>query len=305
VVAARPAARQRRRASDRRRAATLGVVAAVAAAAAAAVLAVAPAGHNSPIAPAVANGQTLVLLADKVAAAPRHGDATLVYHRNAIRGEGSFTGADLYLDNGLYYYAPTPAGLPAAVKAGPQDFSLKHIITAMARASSADPDAARAAFLRAADPLYGGDVQHESRTQQDNVIWVAAIDVLGAAYGRPPVLAGTLRALSTVHGVTVKHSTLHGVPTLEIAMFVPKETANIARLRRVLRAKLKAAGHLNQAQRTALQKLDSHVHKTSTPAHFMRATLNDRTGAFLRYTDIGLVVTYHVSRVNAATYRAR
>ena len=51
----------------------------------------------------------------------------------------------------------------------------------------------------------GGNIQHGSEAQQDNIIWVSGIDVFGAAYGRPPVLAGLLRALSTVHGVTVKH----------------------------------------------------------------------------------------------------
>lgn len=122
------------------------------------------------------------------------------------------------------------------------------------------------------------------------------------------MLAATLRALSTMHGVTVTYGTYHGVRTLEIAMKVPAQTSNLARLKRVLDAKRRAAGHLNRAEATALQNLaakQSHVVKSTIPAHFMRATLDARTGALVRYTDIGLVVTYEVSRVNAARYGAR
>ena len=276
VVAAPSAERPRRRRigvfSRPRRAITMAAaVAVVAVAGYAATLAVGPSSHDSAIGPAVANAEPLVLLADTVAATPRTGDATLIFHRNAIQGEGTFTGADLYLDNGLYFYADTPSGLTAAVESGPQDYSIKPILDAMAAPASADAQAARAAFLKAADPLYGGDVQHESAARQDNVIWVAGMDVLGAAYGRPAVLAGTLRALSTVHGVSVTHGSLSGVKTLVIAMKVPVTASE----------------------------------KGSFAADTMRATVDARTGALLRYTDIGLVVTYHVSRVDAGRYGVR
>jgi hypothetical protein len=317
VVAAPSAARPRRRsigvmARPGRGLALAATLAVVAAAAITATLAVAPRlgrdGIDSPISPGVANAQTLVLLANHVAAFPRHGNATLVVHSNATRGQRPFTGADLYLDNGRYYYAETPAGLPAAVKGGPEDYSLKPIVDAMAAVSSAAPRAARAAFLKAANPLYAGDVQHESAARQDNVIWVSGIDVLGAAYGRPAALAGTLRALATVRGVTVTHGSFHGTPTLDIAMWVPAQTANIAKPSRALVARLRVTGNVAQANAAARQRLvapPSSVGKSSIPAHFMRATVNARTGALMRYTDIGLVVTYHVSRVNAARYGGR
>ena len=67
-------------------------------------------------------------------------------------GERTFTGADLYLDNGRYYYAGRRPGLAAAIKSGPQDYSIKPIIDAMTATSNAAPKAARAAFLKAADP---------------------------------------------------------------------------------------------------------------------------------------------------------
>ena len=162
VVAAPAPARPRRRrpitfARPRRVMAMAAGVALVAAAGVTAMLVVSPhVGHNgidSAIAPGVADAHTLVLLANHVAAAPVQGDATLVFHSNAAANEQPFTGADLYLDNGRYYYAPTPKGLPAAAKAGPQDYSLKPIVDAMAATSNADPQAARAAFLKAADPV--------------------------------------------------------------------------------------------------------------------------------------------------------
>ena len=282
-------------------------VALVAAAGVTAMLVVSPhVGHNgidSAIAPGVADAHTLVLLANHVAAAPVQGDATLVFHSNAAANEQPFTGADLYLDNGRYYYAPTSKGLPAAAKAGPLDYTLKPIVDAMAATSNADPKAARVAFLKAADPEWGGDLQHASRATQDNVIWVSGIDVLGAAYGRPPVLAGLLRALSTVRGVRVTHG-----------RYQRADPRNRDEGRRSNhrpsspegRARFQVEG-LTRAQAAIQRKLAGKPGSKpiNIPAHVMRAIVNAHTGAMLRYTDIGLVVTYHVSRVNAAHFGAR
>jgi hypothetical protein len=312
MVAPAPARPHRRRttafARPRRIVAMAAGVAIVAAAGVTATLAVSHhAGNNgieSAIAPGVANAHTLVLLANHVAASPIKGDATLVFHSNVAANEQPFTGADLYLDNGRYYYAPTPKGLPAAAKAGPQDYTLKPIIDAMAATSNADPRAARAAFLKAADPEWGGHLQRASSALQDNVIWVSGIDVLGAAYGRPPVLAGMLRALSTVRGVSVTHARYHGVATLEIAMKVAAQTISPKAQKHALDSKMK---RLTRAQAATQRKLAGKPGSKpiTVPTHFTRATVNAHTGALLRYTDIGLVVTYHVSRVNAAHYGAR
>jgi hypothetical protein len=267
------------------------------------------AGPHSVLSPGVADAQSLVLLANHVATAPLKGDATLVFHGNSAKSEKPFTGADLYLDNGRYYYAMTPAGLPAAIKAGPQDYTLKPMIMAMSRVSSSDPQVARDAFLKAADPEWGGNIQHSPTATQDNVIWVSGIDVLGAGYGRPAVLAGMLRALATVHGVSVTHSHLNGAPTLEISMYVPRQTTDPKLVKRAIEQRIKAAGgHITRAERTALAKLAAQGRKLgrrTIPAHFMRATVDANTGALLRYTDIGLVVTYHVSRVDVAKFGGR
>ena len=72
------------------------------------------------------------------------------------------------------------------------------------------------------------------------------------------MLAGTLRALSTVRGVTVKHSTYQGVKTLDIALWLPKTVANYPALKRSLEAKIRAnGGHPTARQKALLQKLDA------------------------------------------------
>lgn len=265
----------------------------------------------SVLTPDQAYAQPLLTLATHVAATPPKGNGTLVLHTNAIEGRGEFTGADLYLDGGRYYYAETAAGLPAAVKAGPQDFSLKAAVDAMAAVSSADPRVARAALLKAINQQYGGDTEHDTASRQDNFIWVSGIDVLGAGYGRPDVLAGMLRALATVDGVTVTPGTHEGVKTLEISMNVPEQTSSPAS-RRQLAARLQAQtkdSDNTAAQRATtearVKKLTGTTTTTVTPAHVMRAIVDASDGALLSYSDIGLNVTYHVSRVDAADYGLR
>ena len=85
-------------------------VAAVAAVGYAAMLVVSPhVSHNgidSALAPGVADAQSLVLLANHVAAAPVKATPRLCSMKCGSNEE-TFTGADLYLDNGRYYYAET------------------------------------------------------------------------------------------------------------------------------------------------------------------------------------------------------
>src|SRR5262249_20309031 len=60
----------------------------------------------------------LVRLADHLrGAALPAGNATLVIRRQTYPSAAPITGTDLYLDNGRYFYAPTRAGLPAAIRA--------------------------------------------------------------------------------------------------------------------------------------------------------------------------------------------
>ena len=152
-----------------------------------------------------------------------------------------------------------------------------------------------------------GDTETESAWQQDNVIWVSSIDLLGAAYGRPDVLAATLRVLSTVEGVTVTHSTFDGHDVLQISMKDPGSTAwaqvVAASPVPVSSSQAASAAKLVREKTEALAK--AHATFQPIPPHLMTLTLDDQTGALLRYTDIDLVVTYHVSRVDAADYGVR
>ena len=255
-----------------------------------------------------AAAKTLQKLAGRTLAAPAlKGDATLVLRTHDFADDSSFTGADLYLDDGRYFYAMTPEGLPEAVKSGPIDYSVKPMLDAMASVASADPSIARAAFLKAVNPQWGDDTEHEASARQDNAIWCTGLDVLSAAYGRPDVRAGMLLALSTVDGVTVKPSTYQGKSTLEIAMYVPKEvftkadaSPSASTIRRSTGDKAVDAALLAKMQARAKAIAEGKI--KPIPAHYMTMTVDDSTGALLLYTDIGLKVTYHVTRVDAADY---
>ena len=167
-----------------------------------------------------------------------------------------------------------------------------------------DPEVARAAFLKAITPLYAGDnLSTRSRAIQDNRIWITAIDALGAAYGRPDVLAGMLNVLATVNGMTVESGSYNGKSVLNVSLTTPahpyvapsvNQNADAA-----MRQKLEQAAKLAATHPTVAQDVET-------------LTLDDQTGAVLLYTDKGgqigqetpndLTETYHVTRVNAADY---
>jgi hypothetical protein len=291
------------------------LVAAAAAAVAAAGVAMTaiglPHGGSGLLAGPAPASAAIVTLADKIQnAAPLTGDATLVEHTNAnAYGHNTFTGADLYLDDGRYFYAMTPAGLPAAVKGGPEDYSLKAVMDAMGADSGADPQAARAAFLKAVNPYWGDDTENEPTWRQDNVIWCSGIDLLGAAYGRPAVLAAMLRVFSTVDAVTVQRTVYDGHDALQISMKDPGSVAWAKILATTSPVAVPSPTSTDTAVKLAERKQQAEVKasadKTQIPPHLMTLTLDDQTGALLRYTDIGLVVTYHVTRVDAADYGVR
>jgi len=312
----RPAARGTRRRKSglfrsHRGMAAAAAVALMAAAGIAASVIGFPTGGSNLLGPAPASAAVLTL-AHQVQTAPQlKGDATLVLHTNLLTEgpgsstSGSFTGADLHLDDGRYYYAQTVAGLPEAVKAGPMtDYSLKAVTDAMSANATADPQTARAAYLKAVNPLYAGDTETEPGWQQDNVIWVSGIDVLGAAYGRPDVLAATLRVLSTVDGVTVTHVNFDGHDALAISMKDPgsKAQAKIIAASPAPMSSSEAAdaAKILREKKEAMAK--AHIKVQPIPPHLMTLTLDDQTGALLQYTDIGLRVTYTVTRVDAADY---
>lgn len=173
-----------------------------------------------PLAPAVADAAPLKRLSARVAALPdQPGDATLSVHTNRLADGRTFTGADLYLDDGTYYYAPTVGELAGVSGETPIDMPWGAIIAATRRAATLGPEEAREGFLRAAEfaavpkaPAAGADGELKRapradapslREREDNMIWVTAIDVLAAGGSRADVRAGVLRLLATVPTVTL------------------------------------------------------------------------------------------------------
>ncbi|MDO8187865.1 hypothetical protein Q5424_11800 [Conexibacter sp. JD483] len=179
----------------------------------------------APLTLASADAAPLRRLSARVAALPdQPGDATLSVHTNRLADGHVFTGADLYLDDGTYYYAPTRAELAGLSGETPVDMPMGAIIAATRRAATLGPEEARQGFLRASEfPVETKLVdapeglkkraEHAQRVpveerpslreREDNMIWVTAIDVLAAGGSRPDVRAGVLRLLATVPSVTL------------------------------------------------------------------------------------------------------
>jgi len=182
------------------------------------------------------------------------GDATLVIRKQTYPSSPEIDGADLYADNGNYYYAPETSQLPALIKAGDT------VNTDESDSEVRDIDAAKAAFdgpIDAArqrmsvanlDPVAISKTltpaqataamkalvaqlpkpQQQTRTQENasdypaataleqenGMIWDNSTDALLAGAGDPQVRAGVLHLLATIPQITVTHGTQNGQPTL-------------------------------------------------------------------------------------------
>jgi hypothetical protein len=234
------AARDRPRRS-RHGALRVAVAAAAAAMIAAGVLA-ASAGGPEPAGPAPS---PLYRLSQHLSAAPApEGDATLVIRRQRYPDAAPIDGADLYLDNGRYFYAPRLDGLAAAVAAGhtadsgstadrvAAAISANHGSIARARERMAEAGIVRGggdaapAPAAARDKAFPDAEQYppaDPKTQLEGAIWSHSLDALIAGAGRPDVRAGVLRLLDSIDRVSVRAGTLAGRPvlTLTAALFVP------------------------------------------------------------------------------------
>jgi hypothetical protein len=213
----------------------------------AALLATNGGGGTHVLATGTARAAPLVRLAAHVrAAAPPTGDATLIFHTNTLADGTSFTGADLYADDGDYFYAPTRAGLPAVVAADQTDDvdgSLSRELAAATAALDAPLDEARTTMANAPyDPTApppstsASDIARQQLAQkraaakkdswandpqtpeqlENGQIWSNSLDALIAGSGRADVRAGVLRLLSTIPAVSVEHTTTGGRPTLQL-----------------------------------------------------------------------------------------
>jgi hypothetical protein len=232
----------------RRRSRVLGL-AGVAIAAVAAVVALGTlggGGGDGALGTSNAVAAPLVKLSRAVARSPDPtGDATLVVRTQHYPDGRSITGADLYGDDGSYYYAETPAGLPGAIASvrdgempddqganswiaretkvaiAAQTAPLAEVRTEMANAAL-DPnvppatlDAQAVAIARAKLKAAGRTfTPMDPETHTNGEIWTNSLDALLAGAGRPDVRAGVLRLLSTVPQVTVAHTTANGADAL-------------------------------------------------------------------------------------------
>ena len=194
----------RRHVSPRRRH-TLPVLALAAAAIAATVVAAtrhpAPAPAPRPAPP------SLRLVAQRLQHAPRPaGDATLVIRHQSYPGQGTIDAADLYTDDGRYFFARKQSGLAAEVKEHHDraDGLFAREIAAAREAADHDLAAAREHMMNA--PLGHPVTPAPDRPTADNWVWENSLDALNAGAGQPRVRSGVLRLMTTIRNVTVKPS---------------------------------------------------------------------------------------------------
>lgn len=240
----------------RRRAPRLIAAAAVAVAAAGAAATVLPSGERTDLRPratlappAVKAAPPLVLLAQRLQTAPAPaGDATLVLRKHTFPHDPSFTGADLYLDDGRYLYGATLKDLRQGAAQDPGEDvdggAMKREVRAAIAAPTLSPDAARARMVAAtgvptsaATPgpqptspalkkqlaikqahkgTWANEPPMTQRQLDDNLIWTTSIDVLAAGAGRADVRAGVLSLLATMPSVIVTPLTEDGRAELRL-----------------------------------------------------------------------------------------
>jgi hypothetical protein len=169
----------------------------------------------------------LVRLADYLHAIPvkQTGDATLSIRSTIYPDNPPDIVADLYADNGKYFFAPTRSGLPAQVAANnDQGYGIyaREVAAAsyaangdlavarqrMADASASGPDMWPAGAIKPKGPF--------PANVADSGIWANAVNGLIAGDGDPRVRAGFLRIASTLPEITVKNTTTDGQPTLSL-----------------------------------------------------------------------------------------
>jgi hypothetical protein len=113
-------------------------------------------GGGGTLAVPEASAAPLAQLSQQVLAEPAPtGDATLVLRRHAFADDEGFTGADLFLDDGRYFYAPTRGEIPARIASGSTESPTSaRVVRAVAAAASTDLpiQEARAGVIRASFP---------------------------------------------------------------------------------------------------------------------------------------------------------
>jgi hypothetical protein len=216
------------------------------------------AGGTTPATLRVDNAQAapLVRLSTTVAhSTPPPGDATLVIRRQTYPNAPEIDGADLYADDGRYFYSAERSGLAAAVKGNEDvgDGFMKRELDAALAALTLPADQARTRMADAAlDPRIAAMTPAEREKQaerqrqrlladpnlsaaakaklnrgnsaeavdpqtiEDNHVWTNCLDVLIAGAGQPDVRAGVLKLFSTMPTIEVSRTPLDGHDALDI-----------------------------------------------------------------------------------------
>lgn len=206
-------------------------VAAVAAAIAVALVPTTSPSHG-PTAPSHSAhaGGPLVRLADYLASnvTPATGDATLVLRTQTYPDQPPITGADLYTDNGAYFYSETESGLPEQIAQNDNQGGGMFARERAAAMEGATGNVQTAAYDMAVAPnptMYGQLFSGTNRSlhpgQFDNMVWEDSLDSLISGAGNAELREGVLRILSTIPAVTVTNSTTGGQPTLTVTASSP------------------------------------------------------------------------------------
>jgi hypothetical protein len=185
------------------------------------------------------------------------GNATLVIHQNVVHGSQphTFSGEDLYEDNGDYYYGADRSELLNAV-ADPSsaDSTEGKVIAAAAASANVSPaQAAQNIYAASPAPSDPGTLAEGKRTaiekleaavntapaperaaiqqrlaevqnapdtvtqgQRDNYLWMNISTAFEAGAGRSDVRAGALLAASQLPDVTVTQTTFGGQPVIQV-----------------------------------------------------------------------------------------
>jgi hypothetical protein len=181
---------------------------------------------------------TLMQLASYILAGGKpSGDATLVIRNQSHPSQPTISGADLYADNGEYFYAHAASGLAEQVTSHHNlgDGLFAREVAAAVYADHGDLATARERMAEAADPGHApappwtvkkGPAAGSTVSPEDNYIWTNSQDALIAGSGNPQVRAGVLRILSTLPEVTVTSTTTNGQPTLTLRAGAPAMPGN-------------------------------------------------------------------------------
>lgn len=194
--------------------------------------------------PPSAEAAPLIRLSHTIRAQPAVvGDATLVLRHSHQKDGTTITAADLYFDDGRYFFSATPEGLRTATAQQVTGVNTKQKLAAAAAAVGLPADQARRAMIEAGSPpgfpdhmgeAEGGGLDAKTRAAGrrtsarlrtdpaaraalvENVLWGNAMDALVAGAGRADVRAGVMKLLATSDSVTVTKATEDGRAVLKI-----------------------------------------------------------------------------------------